>query len=150
MTESKKQEFINRIGQANKTEMVVVVYDIAIEYMNDIIGQLDFVKSLDMARKSVQDLINALNFEMPLSYNLLSLYNYVNRLLLGAKLKSDSSLVEEAKGILSELRESFAQIALQDKSQAMTEHTEHIVAGMTYGRGVLNESIMNSSNGFTV
>lgn len=150
MTEAKKQEFTNRIGKANKTEMVVVVYDIALEYMNDIIEYSDYSKAVDMARKSVQDLINALNFEISLSYNLLSIYSYVNRLLLSAKLKYDCSLVMEAKRLLESLRESFAQIAEMDKSQAMSQTSEHVVAGMTYGRGILNESVMNTSCGFSV
>ena len=35
MTNEKKQEFTLRVSQANKTEMLVIIYDIFLEYLED-------------------------------------------------------------------------------------------------------------------
>ena len=60
--------------------------------------------------------------EYEISHQLLPLYNYVLDRLVEGNMKSDVKPVEEAKGIISELRDAWAQAmkkARQEKAQAM-------------------------------
>lgn len=156
MTEEKKLEFTKRIGTANKTEMVVIVYDIALEYIADAAKALagsdmaEYKKGLKGARKCVQDLINALNFDIEISNNLMSIYAYVTRKLILADMNREAAILDEISGMLATLREAFDTISKKDGSGPMSEHTQHVVAGMTYGKGVLNESVVNGTREFSV
>ena len=49
-------------------------------------------------------------------------------------------------------RSAYAQIASQDKSAPVMGHTQSVVAGLTYGRHSLNESLTEESprRGFCV
>lgn len=156
MTEEKKREFTQRIGKANKTEMVVVVYDIALEYLSDAGKALkedniqEYSKGLKGARKCVEDLINALNFDIEMSNNLMSIYAYVTRNLILADIRKDEGIINEITQILSSLRDAFDVISKKDESGPVSERTQHVVAGMTYGKGVLNESVVNGTREFSV
>lgn len=154
MTENQIKGFTDRIGKANKTEMIVVVYDISLAYLKDakenFVDKDTFFKSVDGAKKCVADLIDSLNFDYEISYNLLQLYTYVNRQLLLAKLNEEEKNINNAEKVISSLRETFAEVAKMDKSPAMVENAQHVEVGMTYGRGVLNESVVNAGQTFSV
>lgn len=152
MTEQKKEEFTQRIAAANKTEMVVIVMDIALSYMDDAAAAIGgdasgFDTAIAKARKCIDDLINALNYDIEFSYKLLSLYTYVNKRLIMCRLNESLDELMAARAVVEGLREGFNQIVPQDRSKAMMEQTQHIMAGMTYGKGVLNENVVNSSMG---
>jgi len=153
MTEEKKQEFAQRIGKANKTELVAIVYEIAIAYTEDAQTALKaddiaaFKEGLDGIKKCVDDLANTLNFDIDFSNQLLSIYNYIRRQLTAVRMDKNPETLEHIKWMLTEIGGSFTQIADQDNSGSVMEATEHVVAGMTYGRGVLNENVVNSEAG---
>lgn len=157
MTEEKKQAFIERIASANKSELVVVVYDIALTYVEDAVAGLTagdddgYKAALDGIQRCVQDLINSLNMDIEFSKQLFNVYGYLKKQLSLVRINKDSAVLEQIKWALSELGESFAVIAKQDESGSVFEATEHVMAGMTYGKGVLNENIVNqNSHSFSV
>lgn len=155
MTEKTQQDFLERINKANKSDMIVIVYDIALEYIEEGSNALKeknvflFKKSVAGAMSSINDLINALNYEYEISNMLFSLYNYVKKELLRVKLTKDISHFNNIKKVLVPLRQAFSDISVNDNSGSMINKTQHVVAGMTYGRGILNESIVNEGNSKT-
>lgn len=157
MTKETIQEFTNRISQANKTEMIVIVFDIALCHIDEAIQSYkspsndSFNTSIKYAQKCINDLIEALNFDYEISNQLLQSYTYVSKQLLFAKLNNSTSYLDNAKSILSSMKDAFVKLAEQDESPAMSETTEHVVVGMTYGKTNLNENIVNSnSHSFSV
>ena len=51
---------------------------------------------------------------------------------------------------MDELGDAFEQLAEQDKSKPLMGNTQKVIAGITYGKGTLNESLMGNqaSRGF--
>jgi len=156
MTKETIQLFTNRISKANKTKMIVIVYDIALCHIDEAIENCsinfeNYNKSVSYAMKCISDLIDALNFEYEISNQLLQIYTYIKKQLLLSKLNDSVENLENAKKILASMRETFVELAKQDTGSAMSETTEHVVVGMTYGKTNLNESIVNSnSHSFSV
>lgn len=153
MDEARKNEFTQRIGKANKTEMIVVVYDIALAYSQDAkdafaAGDMEsFSESLTNVRKCVDNLIDALNFDIDISNQLFALYNYIKKCLLGSRLDKNEKGLDDSIKLLTDMKEIFVELAKQDTSGPLSETTEHVVTGMTYGRGILNESVVNTDPG---
>jgi flagellar protein FliS len=153
MDEAKKNEFTQRIGRANKTEMIVVVYDIALEYALDAkeaFAKSDmeaFARSLTDVRKCVDNLIDALNFDIDISNQLFALYNYIKKCLLSSRIDKNEKGLDDSVKLLTDMKEIFVELAKQDSSAPVSESGEHVVTGMTYGRGVLNDSVVNSDPG---
>ena len=64
--------------------------------------------------------------------------------------KNSSQNLEDAKRVLKNLYDAFKEVARQDTSEPLMRHTQQVVAGMTYQRGSLTETLQGSesSRGF--
>ncbi len=155
MENTKQEEFTQRIGKASKTEMIVIVYDIALQYAEDAQNAYDkgdmtaYGENLTKARKCVDNLIEALNFDIDISNQLFALYNFVKKNLLNARITRTDKGLKDAVKVLKDMREIFVELAKLDTSGVMMDSTQHVVTGMTYGRGVLNESVVNADKSTT-
>ncbi len=152
MTDEKKQEFTRRISQANTTDMVVVIYDIALSYIDEAESAIDshdknvLMHSIIGIRKCINELIASLNFDHSPAGELLHLYIYGSRRLVAVQTKEDKEALSEIRSIISRLRDAYAQIAHINTSGPVMSNSENVYAGLTYGRGTLNEDVIGSSN----
>ncbi len=108
----------NRVTSASPIELVIMLYDGAIQAMNAgrqaIIDQ-DFEKQnrqLQKAQRIVAELMSTLNMERggEVAQNLFSLYTFVHNRLVEANVKDDPAIVDEALPIMKQLRESWAEL----------------------------------------
>ncbi len=148
--------FTLKIASSNGCGLISVLYEIYEEYEKDAInyfeaGNVDeATNALKKCMEVVSHLQKDLNFEYKVSGNLYALYDYVQRNVAKSIYKANSEGLLEAKKIMDRLGEAFEQIAMEDKSQPIMENTQHIVAGITYSKGSLNENFMGNqvSRGF--
>lgn len=158
MKKEKIQEFTRRISGANKTELVVIVFEIALCHLKDAKEALAagdkvcFRKELRLVRRSVKELLEGLDYEYGISYHLMSLYHYVNRELAAAGVQEDLEAVERAETTLHALQRSFQQLAGEDKTAPVMDNAQTVYAGLTYGRNDLTENLSDqgSLRGFRV
>jgi flagellar protein FliS len=158
MTDEKKQEFTLRVSQANKTQMVVIIYDILLVYLEEAINseqeqQYDkFRIAIKNAGNCVQELMDSLKFEYELAAALLQLYLYFNRELMVAETKKRKESIENIMKIVKELQLAYTEVAKADISSSVMGNTQNVYAGLTYGKGTLNESMENpiENRGFRV
>lgn len=67
MTQEKKQEFTLKITQANKTQMITILYEMIIDYLDDAMDEIsigqksDGEKSLLKAQNCLDELIRSVN-----------------------------------------------------------------------------------------
>ncbi len=148
MTEEKKKEFSLRIAQCSKTELVVITEEIIICYIQDARKYLEegdvpgFRVEIKKAQQFVDQLSSALDMRFPISYELLSLYNYVRKCFLLADVRKETVRLDEAEKIIDELRVAFAEVAKKDTSGSVMENSQKVYAGFTYGPGSnLNEIV---------
>ncbi|MCR5666086.1 MAG: flagellar protein FliS [Eubacterium sp.] len=152
-----KQQFARRITQANKTQLIELVYDICFAYMEEAKDAKEadrhdaFKDAVRGAAQAVQQLKAALNFEHAISAELYRLYQYAQESLSRSMYRYDLSGINEATVALSPLKEAFAQLAGEDTSAAMMRNTQQVYAGMTYGKNDISENLVGDMNrGFLV
>lgn len=158
MTADQKKEFTRKISQANSSELIVILYDIALVYVKESIrfmeedNMQDAKIQADFAKRCIEEMIENLHFEYDLATVLHRIYLSMKKSLReGILEKKTESLISVRNNLLS-LRNSYAQIVPQDKSAPVMGHAQTVVAGLTYGKHSLNESLAqeSSSRGFRV
>lgn len=158
MDKEKKQEFTVRITNANRSELVVILYDMILAYIDEAKtflkngNQEQFHEELKKAQDCVKELISALDKQYEIASELARLYLYVNRTLTRVMIKPEEELIVSAENVIKGLRESFEQIAKQDDSPVLMGNAQEIYAGLTYGKNSLNENLSDegASRGFFV
>ena len=156
MTHEKKQEFTRRLSCCNRGEMVVIMYDILFTYLDDGIqakeaGDYDeFKRNVSHAQQVICRLMDDLDFNYEIANSLYSEYQFVKQLLSMAVCKNTSQNLQDAKRILRNLYDAFVEAASQDTSEPLMVNTQQVVAGMTYQKGSLTETLQDSdsSRGF--
>ena len=146
MNSVKKREFTARVSQANRSELVVIMYEIIltdIKTAKEAYAKGDKVAyegELRNAQKFVLELMNALDFEYEISKQLMSLYIYLNKNIIKSIAKYDEEKLETVEMIVNKLLDSFRQVSEMDDSEPVMENTETIYAGLTYSKDSLNET----------
>lgn len=156
MTQEKKQEFTRRLSCCNKGEMIVIMYDILFSYLEDALkaqkaGEYEnFRDASGKAQQVVRRLMEDLDFSYPIAGELYPAYQFVNKLLALAVCKNTSQNIQDAQKVLKNLYEGFVEAAKEDSSEPLMQHTQQVVAGMTYQKGSLTETVQGSesSRGF--
>ena len=80
MKKEKKQEFTLRITKANKTQMIVILYDMVLEYLKDSLESLEkeefkeFKWNIERAKDCIDELLNSLNYNYEIAGILRGLY----------------------------------------------------------------------------
>lgn len=158
MTRELKQEYTLRITQANKTQLITILYEMILIYVGearDAHGKgkrADFRNSIRKARNCVNELLGSLHFEYALSVNFLQLYLYVNRELAGADVRNSIRPLENVEKVIGGLHKAYKKLEGMDDSGAVMENVQTVYAGLTYGKNNLNENLTDQgfNRGFRV
>lgn len=140
MDKEKMQDFTLRIAQSNRTQLVVIIYEIILTYVEDAKVCLEhsdtdgFTENLDRAMGFVKELVSALDFKYEISRQLFRLYLYVNRCLTEAKRTKKDSGLKGVEIVINGLRKSFEELAGTDASGPVMQHTQVVYEGFTYGK----------------
>ncbi len=79
MTKELKQEFTLRISQANKTQLITILYEMVLLYLDeakealDTENRMEYKSVIRKIRGCINELMGSLNFEYELAQNLLQL-----------------------------------------------------------------------------
>jgi flagellar protein FliS len=158
MTNEMKQAFTRRITKANRTKLIVIVYDMFLVYIDDAkesnkSGDMyEFARNLEFARNCLSDLRRNLDFEYDLSKSFFSIYSYLDRQLAYDIYNGTTTNLEAICDMIKKLRCAFHDLSLTDKSYPLMENIQEVYAGLTYGKTDINEILVNSdpSRGFKV
>lgn len=149
MTKEALQGYTARITQASKSELIVIIYELIISNTKEAIkayNSKDFVtfdKELKQAQTFLRELMVALDYSYQLSFDLLSLYIFVNKQFITAIIKKKPDTLESAISILEKLLIGFEGVSKEDTSGPMMYNTQQLYAGLTYGKGTLNETYID-------
>lgn len=149
MTKDQIQTYTLRVSQASSCELVVILYDIILEDVQTAKegkerGDMEkFRADLKHAGRFLNELIQILDFSVPLAYPLMSLYTYANRQLARALAGGKDEPLSDVVMVIEKLREGFNGIKEQDHGGAIMQNVQQVYAGLTYGKSSLNESYLN-------
>ncbi len=118
MLKAAKAYLATQVSTSSQGDLLLMLYDTAIKHLHQAVEKMqakDFAGKgvlISKAINIVSELQESLNKERggDISKNLFQLYFYCNTRLLTANLKMKPEMVEEVIGILSGLRQAFAQI----------------------------------------
>ncbi|MBQ1916386.1 MAG: flagellar protein FliS [Lachnospiraceae bacterium] len=162
MTDELKQQFTKRITHANRTELIVILYDMFEQYAKEAEAGFTGAKkgddaskeSLEHASEVLKHLKNDLDFSQDEEFckTLYSIYTYCQELLSKAVYSGDYETVKEARELIRPIRDSYAQISETDNSEPLMQNVPDTVAGYTYGKTDVNEAEIDpvSNRGFLV
>ncbi len=140
------QGFATRVTQANKSELVVVIYEAALasieegkKFLED--GKItEARREIQRAEGMLEELMRSLDMQYTISHYLRQLYIFAYRELCQGIARRDASLFDHSADVLKGLLPSFQEVAKQDTSDPVMGNTQQIYAGLTYGPGSLNET----------
>ena len=158
MTKELKQEYTLRITQANKTQLITILYEMVLLYVDEAQEALDagqkmeYKSAIRKIRGCIDELTASLNLDYELAHNLLQLYFYISRELVKASTHYETENLEHVRLIIGELHKAYQAIEDQDTSGPVMGNTQTVYAGLTYGRNTLTENIADSvtNRGFCV
>lgn len=147
MTRQDKQQFTLRITQANPTQLVVILYEMLLCYLEEsrvcLAGEdkAAFREAVRKARGCINELICSLKMEYEPAPALLQLYLFCIRRLAAAETKREAEPLEEIERVVRPLRDAYGQIAGQNSAGPVMGNSQAVYAGLTYGRNTLTENM---------
>ena len=129
---AQQQYVTTQVGTADRLQLVIMLYDGAISFLGqarermeaqDTPGKGVFIgRALDI----IAELNASLNFQagQELSTNLFHLYNFMTGHLTKANLNWDLQALQEVMGMLQQLREAWAEVALRARRGELEENGE--------------------------
>lgn len=147
MTKELKQEYTLRITQANKTQLITILYEMILLYIDeakdalDIDSRADYKMAVRKIQGCVNELMDSLHLEYDLAQKLLQLYLYINRELAQASIHYNMEHLEHVRMVIGELQKAYKKIEGQDHTGPVMGNSQTVYAGLTYGKSTLTESI---------
>ncbi|MGL5260004.1 MAG: flagellar protein FliS [Lachnospiraceae bacterium] len=158
MKEKEKKEYTLRIAKANKTKLIVILYDMVCTYLEEAMEIFD-EKEFEHAKREIkqailclEELQNSLQLEFELAKNLHELYLFYKKELIFSYTQKDKVRLEKIYNLVKKLRDAYSEIEHLDESPALMENTQNIYTGYTYGKSQLNVDLadQNTNRGFFV
>lgn len=146
MTSECKQQFTLRISQANPTQLVVILYEMCLEYLKesrDIMEAGDvqaFHEAIRKTRGCLSELMESLDLEYEPAPAMLQLFLYCVRRLTYGEFHRDVQALNEVEKVLVPLHDAYAQIQDQNPAGPVMGNSQAVYAGLTYGRTSLVEN----------
>ena len=152
MTKEAIQSFTYRISNANKTEMIAILYDIGSTYATDAEDCLKsgnkegFRANINNVRNTIKELMASVDTSTDLGMTFLSLYVFCNKQLTKAFLDYDSEALDVVKDMFGELGEAYHSASGLDRSKPVMENAETVYSGLTYNKSLSPESMTSGSS----
>ncbi len=114
----------NKIFQASKEELTLMLYDGALKFCNQAIAaieQKDIIKANDLIIR-VENIVREFQLTLDRSYDVSkyfdSMYEYMYRRLIDANMKKDKDILMEVRDYLREFRDTWAEAMKKSKIEA--------------------------------
>lgn len=137
MTKEEKSQFTLRIAEANSTQLVVILYDMTLVYLEEGLQAESHEVLMDAIRKMrgcINELICSLHVEYEVAQQMQKLYLFCIRRLAVAGRKKEKAPLKEVQHILQQLRDAYAEIAHRNTAGPVMKNTQTVYTGLTYGK----------------
>lgn len=150
------KDFQQRIVSAGKGDLVIINYEMlmaeldeALE-LHDMADKVNFDATMNRATKLLNELSMNLDFQYDISRDLMSLYIFISKQLIEATFHHTKEPIEVAQKLLATLLVGWQEANSQvTQDSPVIENSQQLYAGLTYGKGTLNETVYNDkSRGF--
>ena len=152
MTKSEINAYTMRVAQASKSELIVIMYEMAVKYIDDGTEALqagnvqEFRVNIKRAKAVVNELASVLDLRFSVSSNLLALYTYMNNVMVKSDITLKTDDLIRVRAMLEKLHTAFGKVSEQDNTEPLMKNVQQVYSGLTYSRNSLNESYANASD----
>ena len=152
MTNQEINVFSRKITNASKSQLVVIMYEVAIKYIDDGIEALNnnevdsYRLNLKRSKAVINELISVLDMTQKISVELRRLYVFMVGVLVKADIRKETDELLRVREMLKKLMEAFSVVSESDGSGPLMENTQAVYAGLTYSKDSLNENIYSATN----
>nr|WP_318682748.1 flagellar protein FliS [uncultured Acetatifactor sp.] len=152
MTKERKQQYTLKISQANSTQLVVILYEMLLDYLeegrqaHEADAQEDFKESIRKARGCLNELLSSLNLEYEPAPSLRQLYLFCIKRLAFGEGRYDSKPLEEIEKVIRPLHDAYEKIAPMNENGPLMNNSQAVYAGLTYGRNTLTENMTDQGS----
>lgn len=152
MTKSEINAYTLRISQASKSELIVIMYDMSVKYIDDAKTAIDsgnteeFRINIKRAKSVINELASVLDLRFQVSVSLLSLYTYMNNVMVKADITLRTDDVLRVRAMLEKLHTAFTKVSEQDSSEPLMRNVQQVYSGLTYSKNSLNESYASAAD----
>lgn len=144
------KEFQTRIVTASANDLVLINYEMLMAELEDAIcfhdmgDEKGFEKALKRATRLLRELSDNLDFQYEISRDLMSLYIFVNKKFIEASMNMTVQPLQSAADVLGTLLLGWQEANKQAiKTAPLVQNSQQVYAGLTYGKGQLNETVYN-------
>ncbi|MCL2060051.1 MAG: flagellar export chaperone FliS [Oscillospiraceae bacterium] len=149
-----------KVMTASPAELILIMYEQFFELIPDIKKSIGRKSAAAMepdserAQAIVEELINALDFDVEISRDIGAIYVYVRNRILEANIKFDAAIWDDIEAVMRSMYEGFKEASKQIeplmKQPDISREAPSIVAGMTYGQHSLKEVVLNTKSGIKI
>jgi len=145
------KDFQNRIVNAGQGDLVLITYDMLFVSIEEAIRGIDendddlFGQSMERAHRLLRELSDNLNFIYDMSRDLMSIYIYINKEMIEASLHLDRDPLQRCLDVLKVLYHGFEKVNDEEDKKPLIQNSQKVYAGLTYGKGTLNETVYNQT-----
>ncbi len=156
MTREQIQEFTLRTTNSNHSGLVLVLFDVVKVYIKDALASYEnqemevYYKNITLAKKAHNELMSCINPKDSVGKKVLRIFRFIYEKLIASELKRQPNDLDRCVLMLDNLQIGFEHLHQIDDEAPVMKNSHQVYAGLTYGKGVLNESIEgnHSSRGF--
>ena len=151
MTQERKKEYTLRITQANKTQMITILYEMVLDYTKEArdaisVGDKKEVDlKLSYAQSCIDELIRSVNRRIELGKMLHQIYIFSKKELMIAGVNYSIHRIWKVEQNFRALHTAYKEMEREDTSAPTMGNTQSVYAGLTYGKYRLNEDVTASS-----
>lgn len=159
MTKEQIQEFTRRITQENHSGLILVLCDMVRVYTQDALHAFEegdetaYMHAVEQARCANHELMDCFEPGDPRGRRVICVLRYIYGQYVTSLIKRSPVEFEACLRLLDKLQAAFEQMHSMDTEGAVMKNAHQVYAGLTYGRGTLNESAVcddYSKRGFQV
>lgn len=106
----------NSVTTASPGELTLMLYNGCIKFIRMAKKAMAEKKieekntNLIKAQKIIQELMVTLNMDIPVSKDMMSLYDFLHRRLIEANTKNDPAILDEVEGFVTEFRDTWKEV----------------------------------------
>ncbi|MGD6878741.1 flagellar export chaperone FliS [Bacillus infantis] len=117
----------NSVTTASPGELTLMLYNGCLKFINQAKKAITDKNieakntNIQKAQNIIRELMVTLNMDQEVSENMMSLYDYMNRQLIEANLKSDAAILDEVEGLVTEFRDTWKEVIQVNRQKQFSQ-----------------------------
>ncbi|EFV78514.1 MULTISPECIES: flagellar export chaperone FliS [Cytobacillus] len=117
----------NSVNTASPGELTLMLYNGCLKFIHQakkaIMDNNIEAKNTNIqkAQNIIQELMVTLNMDVEVSQNMMSLYDYMNRRLIEANVKSETGILDEVEGLVTEFRDTWKEVIQVNRQKQFSQ-----------------------------